>query len=245
MSKVNFATREEFISINKVTKQLIHAGSCVIKLWMHLGKFDRRGEDRLAPRVTLALLWCSGSQLPACVMTPWFSLRHESIVNRTCFTLQFDPVTSQDSTSTTTCTTQSSSCLTSNTSSNKTETTVTTVTAVTVSPTVALTTSGGITSNVAMETDQSKAPNDSAETSRLHETTKERSESSSTVAEQGRGKTSQTAARNNSSISDDTSKRDAGEDHVSAPAAPEPPVSPTGSLHSESGASATGVRETW
>lgn len=164
--------------------------------------------------------------------------------NRTCFILQFDPVTSQDSTSTTTCTTQSSSCLTSNTSSNKTETTVTTVTAVTVSPTVALTTSGGITSNVAVETDQSKAPNDSAETSRLHETNKERSESS-TVAEQGRGKTSQTAARNNSSISDDTSKRDAGEDHVSAPAALEPPVSPTGSLHSESGASATGVREPW
>lgn len=163
--------------------------------------------------------------------------------NRTCFILQFDPVTSQDSTSTTTCTTQSNSCLTSNTSCNKTETTVTTVTAVTVSPTVALTTSGGITSNVAVETDQSKAPNDSAETSRLHETDKERSESSSTVAEQGRGKTSQTAARNNSSISDDTSKRDAGEDHVSAPAAPEPPVSPTGSLHSESGASATGVRE--
>ena len=117
------------------------------------------------------------------------------------------------------------------------------VSAVAVSPTVALTTSGGITSNVAVETDQSKAPNDSTETSRLHETNKERSKSSSTVGEQGQEQTSQTAARKNSSISDDASKKDTGENHVSVPAAPEPPVSPTGSLHSESGASATGVRE--
>ena len=158
-----------------------------------------------------------------------------------CFILQFDPVTSKDSTSTTTYTTQSSSCATSNTCS-KTETTLTTVTAVTVSPTVALTTSGGITSNVAIETDKSKAPKDSAETLRLHETNKERSEPSSTVGGQGQEQTSLSAARNNSSISNDVSKKGGGEDHVPAPA-PEPPMSPTGSLHSESDASATGVRE--
>ena len=111
----------------------------------------------------------------------------------------------------------------------------------TVSPTVALTTSGGITSNVAMETDLSKTPNDS-ETSRPQEINKGISESPSIVGEHGREQTSQTAASNNSSISDDASKKDADEDHASAPV-PEPPVSPTGSLHSESGASATGVRE--
>lgn len=112
----------------------------------------------------------------------------------------------------------------------------------TVSPTVALTTSGGITSNVAMETDLSKTPNDSAETSRLHKANKEISESPSTVGEQGQEQTSQTAASNNNSVSDEASRKDADEDHVSVPA-PEPPVSPTGSLHSDSGASATGVRE--
>ena len=83
---------------------------------------------------------------------------------------------------------------------------------------------------------------DSAETSRLHETNKERSESSSTAGGQGQEQTSLSAVRNNSSISDDVSKKDSGESHVSAPA-PERPVSPTGSLHSESGASATGVRK--
>jgi len=152
---------------------------------------------------------------------------------------KFDPATSQDSTSTTTCTTESSSCSTTNTSCDKTQSTLTTVTAVTVSPTVALTTSGGITSNVAMETDLSKTPNDSAETSKLHKANKEISESPSTVGEQGQEQTSQTAANNNNSVSDEASRKDADEDHVSAPA-PEPPVSPTGSLHSDSGASATG-----
>ena len=93
-----------------------------------------------------------------------------------------------------------------------------------------------------METDQSRAPNDSAETSRLHDTNKERSGSSSAVGGQSQEQTSQTAARNSSSISDDVSKKDSGESHVSVPA-PERPVSPTGSLHSESGASATGVRQ--
>jgi len=93
-----------------------------------------------------------------------------------------------------------------------------------------------------METDLSKTPNDSAETSRLHKANKEISESPSTVGEQGQEQTSQTAANNNNSVSDEASRKDADEDHVSAPA-PEPPVSPTGSLHSDSGASATGVRE--
>lgn len=58
MSKVSFATREEFISISKVMKQSIHAGSYVIDLWMHLGILKRPGEDRLAPWATrTCVLW--------------------------------------------------------------------------------------------------------------------------------------------------------------------------------------------
>lgn len=54
MSKVNFATREEFISISKVMKQLIHAGSFVIssygctwEVWIALEKIDLRLEQVL------------------------------------------------------------------------------------------------------------------------------------------------------------------------------------------------------
>ena len=57
------------------------------------------------------------------------------------------------------------------------------------------------------------------------------------VGEQVHGQTSKTSASDNSSTSDGASKKEPTEAPV-----PEPPLSPTGSLHSESGASATGVR---
>jgi len=201
---------------------------CTCEVWCALKKLGCASNKSYASFVL--------SKLPLCVVTQWCALRYESITSWTCFILQFDPVTSQDSTSTATCTTQTSSCSTSNTSCDKTQNTLTTATTVTVSPTVALTTSGGITSNIAMDTGPSETLNDS-ESSNLHETSKERSESSSMVGEQVHGLTSKTSASENSSTSDGASKKEPAEAPV-----PEPPLSPTGSLHSESGASATGVR---
>ena len=151
--------------------------------------------------------------------------------NFVLFIIQFDPITSKESTSTVT--TESNSTLTSSASQDKVDT-------VTVSPTVALTTSGGITSNVAIETKPGKTPNES-ETVRQQETNKEKSESSSIASEQVREQKSRAAANNNSSTSEDASKKEPDKAPVIAPE-PEPPVSPTGSLHSDSGASATGVR---
>lgn len=149
--------------------------------------------------------------------------------------IQFDPITSKESTST-----ESTSTSTSSASQDKVNCTATTANTVTVSPTVALTTSGGITSNVAIETKPGKTPNES-ETVRQQETNKEKSESSSIASEQVREQKSRAAANNNSSTSEDTSKKEPYKTPVVAPE-PEPPVSPTGSLHSDSGASATGVR---
>lgn len=176
------------------------------------------------------------------VKTNFFKISQKSRLRlpfKICFIiLQFDPITSKDSTSTVT--TESNSSSTSNTSQGKVECTATTASTVTVSPTVALTTSGGIASNVAIETEPGKTSNKS-ETARLHETNKEKSESSSIGSKQVEQPTTQTAVTSNSSTSNDGSKREPDKNPVAAPE-PEPPVSPTGSLHSDSGASATGVR---
>ncbi|KAL9959779.1 hypothetical protein ACROYT_G033134 [Oculina patagonica] len=149
---------------------------------------------------------------------------------------KFDPITNKDSTSTVT--TESNSSSTSNTTQGKVECTATTASTVTVSPTVALTTSGGITSNVTIETEPSKTSKES-QTARQLETNKEKSESSSIVSKQVEEPKNLTAATNNSSTSNGASKTELNKNPVAAPE-PEPPVSPTGSLHSDSGASATG-----
>ena len=151
--------------------------------------------------------------------------------------LQFDPVTSKASTPTVTTEAGPKS---NDTTQDKTESTAPTAPTVTVTPTVAMTTSGGITANVTIETEPNKTRNDS-ETSKLHESNKQSSETPTVVSEQVEEKKNQAAVTNDSLTADDASKKQLDKNPGIAPG-PEPPVSPTGSLHSDSGASATGVR---
>ena len=154
--------------------------------------------------------------------------------------MQFDPSTSKDPSPTVT--TVSDSGTTTTTSQDKTKNIVTTASSVTVSPAVALTTPVVSTPNVTIETETKKSSNDT-KSSGLPEANNEKSEDSSSA-----GTTVQVEEKDKETFVDD---KDAPTDDSSninqikeAPVAAEtkPPLSPTGSLHSDSGESGTGVR---
>ena len=155
------------------------------------------------------------------------------------FLLQFDPInTSKDST--TAVTTDSGSGSTNTPPQDKTETATTTVSTAAIPPAATLTTTVASTANVTMETENRKSSNDS-ETSGLLEANKEKSESSSAgTSEQTEGKVKETIVENKSTPSDAASKMDQTKEPTVAPE-PQPPLSPAGSLHSDSGESGTGV----
>ena len=159
-----------------------------------------------------------------------------------CFVIQFDPATRTDSATLTA--TESGSTekypTQDNTQPATTTTTTTTAAVVTVTPTVAMTTSGGITTNVTIETTPNKTSNDS-EISKLREANKGRSEMRTGDNEQAEEKANQSSATNDNSAIDDTSEKQLVTNPVISPEL-KPPVSPTGSIHSDSGASQTGVR---
>ena len=152
------------------------------------------------------------------------------------FLLQFDPInTSKDST--TAVTTDSGSGSTNTPPQDKTETATTTVSTAAIPPAANLTTTVASTPNVTMETENSKSTNGS-ETSGLLEANKEKSESSSAgTSEQTEEKVN---VENKSTPSDAASKMDQTKEPTVAPE-PQPPLSPAGSLHSDSGESGTGV----
>ena len=164
-----------------------------------------------------------------------------SIIIWSCFVMQFDPATRTDSATLTA--TESGSTEkypTQDNTQRATTPTTTTAAVVTVTPTVAMTTSGGITTNVTMETTPNKTSNDS-ETSKLLESNKGRSETLTGDNEQVEEKANQSSATNDNSAIDDTSEKQLVTNPVISPEL-KPPVSPTGSIHSDSGASQTGVR---
>lgn len=151
---------------------------------------------------------------------------------------KFDPInTSKDST--TAVTTDSGSGSTNTPPQDKTETATTTVSTAAIPPAATLTTTVASTPNVTMETENSKSTNGS-ETSGLLEANKEKSESSSAgTSEQTEEKVKETIVENKSTPSDAASKMDQTKEPTVAPE-PQPPLSPAGSLHSDSGESGTG-----
>ena len=91
-----------------------------------------------------------------------------------------------------------------------------------------------------METENSKSSNDS-KPSGQEEANKEKSESSSAgTSEQTEEKVKEAIVENKSTPSDAASKMDQNKEPTVAPE-PLPPLSPAGSLHSDSGESGTGV----
>lgn len=164
-----------------------------------------------------------------------------SMIIWSCFVMQFDPVTTKDSAP---IIANESGSTANNTTQDNSQ--PTTAAVVTVTPTVAMTTSGGITTNVTMETSSNNASNDS-ETSKLQEADKGKSETRTGDSEQAKEKkgnrfsANRFSATNDSVTPDDTSEKQVDKNPVISPEL-EPPASPTGSTHSDSGASQTGVR---
>ena len=154
--------------------------------------------------------------------------------------MQFDPIACKDLTPVVT--TDSSSATT---VSAQTESTVTTASTAAMTPAVALTTSGGVTStpNVTIETQPSKSENGS-ETLKLQEANSEKMKSSSvTPTVQSVKEVKGTVVDENKSLPpDEMQKMEQNKDPAALPET-QPPLSPTGSLHSESGESGTGVRK--
>ena len=150
--------------------------------------------------------------------------------------MQFDPITTKDSAP---LIANESGSTANNTTQDNTQ--PTTAAVVTVTPTVAMTTSGGITTNVTMDTLSNNTSNDS-ETSKLQEADKGKSETRTGVSGQAEEKKgNRFSATNDSATPDDTSEKQVDKNPVIS-AELEPPASPTGSIHSDSGASQTGVR---
>ena len=153
--------------------------------------------------------------------------------------LQFDPSTSKDLS--TAVNTVSDSGTTTTAPQDKTHSIVTTASSVTVSPTVAMTTPVVSTPNVTTETETRKPANDT-EGSDLPEANNDKFEgsSSSGTTVQVEEKSKETFVDNKDVATDDSSNVN---QITEAPVAPEtkPPLSPTGSLHSDSGESVTGV----
>lgn len=159
-----------------------------------------------------------------------------SMIIWSCFVMQFDPVTTKDSAP---IIANESASTANNTTQDNSQ--PTTAAVVTVTPTVAMTTSGGITTNVTMETSSNNASNDS-ETSKLQEADKGKSETRTGDSEQAKEKKGNRFSATNDSVTpDDTSEKQVDKNPVISPEL-EPPASPTGSTHSDSGASQTGVR---
>lgn len=151
---------------------------------------------------------------------------------------KFDPSLNKDTVPAVT--TESNSTTTNTTTEDKTQNIVTTVSPVTVPSRVTLTTSVVSTPNVIAENVARKTSNDS-ECSRLQDTNQEKSEKSSSAATADGvdEKKTKTVVDNNSSPSDNTSKTSQIKDRSAEPEA-QPPLSPAGSLHSDSGESETG-----
>lgn len=151
---------------------------------------------------------------------------------------KFDPSLNKDTAPAVT--TESNSTTTNTTTEDKTQNIVTTVSPVTVPSRVTLTTSVVSTPNVIAENVARKTSNDS-ECSRLQDTNQEKSEKSSSAATADGvdEKKTKTVVDNNSSPSDNTSKTSQIKDRSAEPEA-QPPLSPAGSLHSDSGESETG-----
>lgn len=159
-----------------------------------------------------------------------------SMIIWSCFVMQFDPITTKDSAP---LIANESGSTANNTTQDNTQ--PTTAAVVTVTPTVAMTTSGGITTNVTMDTLSNNTSNDS-ETSKLQEADKGKSETRTGVSGQAEEKKgNRFSATNDSATPDDTSEKQVDKNPVIS-AELEPPASPTGSIHSDSGASQTGVR---
>ncbi|RMX58718.1 hypothetical protein pdam_00009518 [Pocillopora damicornis] len=159
------------------------------------------------------------------------SIERESILESL---KKFDPITTKDSAP---LIANESGSTANNTTQDNSQ--PTTAAVVTVTPTVAMTTSGGITTNVTMETSSNNASNGS-ETSKLQEADKGKSETRTGVSEQAEEKKgNRFSATNDSATPDDTSEKQVDKNPVISPEL-EPPASPTGSTHSDSGASQTG-----
>lgn len=159
-----------------------------------------------------------------------------SMIIWSCFVMQFDPVTTKDSAP---IIANESGSTANNTTQDNSQ--PTTAAVMTVTPTVAMTTSGGITTNVTMETSSNNASNDS-ETSKLQEADKGKPETRTGDSEQAKEKKGNRFSATNDSVTpDDTSEKQVDKNPVISPQL-EPPASPTGSTHSDSGASQTGVR---
>nr|XP_058963055.1 ubiquitin carboxyl-terminal hydrolase BAP1-like [Pocillopora verrucosa] len=159
------------------------------------------------------------------------SIERESILESL---KKFDPVTTKDSAP---IIANESGSTANNTTQDNSQ--PTTAAVVTVTPTVAMTTSGGITTNVTMETSSNNASNDS-ETSKLQEADKGKSETRTGDSEQAKEKKGNRFSATNDSVTpDDTSEKQVDKNPVISPEL-EPPASPTGSTHSDSGASQTG-----